>query len=48
VSPGSPFIVSRGTQDFTCVTGDLPLVSVKGPNMARGGGIAYLKILQTH
>jgi len=27
VSPRSPFIVSRGTQDFTCVTSDLPLVS---------------------
>ena len=27
VTPGPPFIVSRGTQEFTCVTGDLPLVS---------------------
>ena len=27
VSPGSPFIVSRGAQDFTCVSGDLALVS---------------------
>ena len=27
VSPSSPFIVSRGTQDFTCVTSDLLQVS---------------------